>query len=105
LGAHESALDGWNQYTAQRDGEDVGIVITKGPEIHMVSLSDKKAMTRKNITAFIAPLLDLYGYVTTKVPIAEEDHRLRTVLGFTCTWTDATFSYWCLTELPFTRKS
>lgn len=71
----------------------------------MVSLSDKKAMTRKNITEFIAPLLDEYGYATTRVPIAEEDHRLRTVLGFTCTWTDNAYSYWCLTELPFARKS
>jgi hypothetical protein len=104
LRADPSALDGWTITTAQRAGEDVGFVITKGPEIHILPTAEKKAMSRRNILEFVKPLLEQYGYVTTRVPIAETNHRLRVALGFEYTWSDAMFSYWALTKIPYERN-
>jgi hypothetical protein len=99
----EKNLDGWIQRPAFRNGVQVGATIQRGPEMHMISFSDGKAMSRKNIVEHLAPVLDQYGYVTTRVPKAEEDHRLRTKLGFEFTWEDDQYTYWCLTQLPFQK--
>lgn len=103
IGADPEVLDDWTIQTAQRDGEDVGFVITNGPEIHMLSICDKKAMSRRNIVQFVKPLLDEYGYVATRVPISETNHRLRVALGFELTWNDENFTYWALTKIPYER--
>jgi hypothetical protein len=97
------ALDGWTVQTAQRAGEDAGFVVTNGPEIHFVAIDGKLVISRRNLIACLSPLLDAYGYVTTRVPAAENDHKLREVLGFEHTWSDENFSYWALTKLPFQR--
>ena len=104
IGIDDSVLDGWDVQKAYRDGEFVGYVIIKGCEIHMLSTNDSKAMSRKNITEFISPLIDTYGYCTTRVPLSEENHKLRKMLGFVRAWEDEQFSYWTLTEMPFQRK-
>ena len=103
IGAEPDALDGWTIQTAQRAGEDVAFVLTRGPEIHMLSIAERRAMSRRNIAEFIAPLLDRFGYCTTRVPLAEMDHRLRDALGFSRTWSDDNFSYWVLTRLPYQK--
>jgi hypothetical protein len=103
LGVDPDALDGWAVHTAQRDGQDVGFVVQKGPELHMLSLSERKAMSRRNIVEFINPVLDEFGYVTTRVPTSETNHRLRVCLGFEQTWQDHQFTYWALTKIPFER--
>lgn len=105
LGVTPAALDGWTISTAQRGGEDVAFVITCGPEIHFVAIDGKPAISRRNLIAFLAPLLDEHGYAMTRVPLDVTDHKLRTVLGFEHTWSDDVFSYWCLTELPFQRNA
>jgi hypothetical protein len=104
LGLDAKALKGWEVNVFTRAGFDVGIVITKGPEIHFVSLSEKKALTRHNIRSYIAPLLEQHGYATTRVPLGVTDHKLREHLGFMETWRDEHCSYWALTELPYQRK-
>lgn len=103
IGADPRSLDGWTVAQAFRAGEPVGYVITKGPEIHMLAMSDKKAMSRRNILEFLQPLLDTHGYVTTRVPLSETDHRLRIKLGFQRTWQDANYSYWALTSIPYEK--
>jgi len=105
LGADPTSLVGWTVHTAQRDGEDVGFVITRGPEIHCLPLVEGKSLTRRNIIGHIAPLLEKFCYVTTRVPIAETDHRLRTALGFEQTWADADCTYWALTRLKYAHKN
>lgn len=105
LGFPLEGLDGWKIEVAKRAGVDVAIVATKGTEIHFVSLSEGKAMSRLNTREFLAPLLDEYGYATTRVPIAVTNHKLRERLGFTQTWHDANFTYWVLTEMPFPRST
>jgi hypothetical protein len=103
LGVGPEALDGWSVKVAQRDGRDVGFFLQRGPEVHMLAFEDG-AMSRRNITAHLAPVLDEFGYVTTRVPVGETDHKLRRVLGFEMTWQDNSFTYWAMTEMPFARK-
>jgi hypothetical protein len=103
LGVGPDALDGWTVKIAQRDGKDCGFVLVKGPEIHMHAFDDG-AMSRRNILEHMAPILAEYGYCTTRVPIAETDHKLRRALDFEMTWQDASFTYWATTKLPFQRK-
>lgn len=104
LGVGPDALDGWDVKVAQRDGRDVGFVVTNGPEIHMMAFDDG-AMSRKNVLEHLGAVIDKYGYATTRVPLSETDHRLRTILGFEQTWQDNQFTYWAATDIPFRRKN
>lgn len=103
LSADPAALVGWNIHTALRDGEEVGFCLSKGPECHILPLVDGKSLTRRNILEFLSPLIAEFGYVTTRVPITETNHRLRTALGFEPTWTDENFAYFALTRLKYAR--
>ena len=96
--------DDWVCEVAQRDGQDVAVVVTKGTEIHFVSLGGP-AMTRRNTLQFLKPIFERWNFVTTRVPIQETDHKLRHVLGFEETWRDENFTFWMLTELPFQRRT
>lgn len=104
LGAEPSALDGWTIHTAQRAGVDCAFVITKGPEIHFVSLVGPRAMSRRNIAEFVCPLIESYGFCTTRVPLSETDHKLRLALGFVKTWECTQYSYWMLTHCPYQKN-
>lgn len=104
LGADPSSLDGWTIQTAQRAGVDVAFVITCGPEIHFVAIDERRAMSRRNILQFVEPLLDQFGYCTTRVAVTETDHKLREALGFKRSWNDEHYSYWALTELPYQKS-
>lgn len=105
LGASPEALDGWAVRTAKRAGEDVAFVITRGPEIHMVSLVGPRAMSRRNILEHLLPIVEEHGYATTRVPLAETDHRLRLALGFVQTWADENYTYWAMTAPPYQKGS
>ena len=94
---------GWKVQYAQRDGECAGIVMVRGPEVHIHPMRPQ-ALSRKNIRETLAPILAEHGYVTTRVPLDVIDHRLREHLGFRLTWADDRFTYWALTELPYSRK-
>jgi hypothetical protein len=103
IGADPQSLDGWNVEVAQKDGRDVGFFISCGMEAHMLAF-EPGAMSRKNILAHLTPVFEQYGLVTTRVPLAEKDHKLRRMLGFMPVWSDHEYSYWAMTKLPFTRK-
>jgi hypothetical protein len=105
LGASPDALDGWTVRTAQRAGQDVAFVITRGTEIHMLSLVGPRAMSRRNILEHLVPILEEHGYATTRVPASETDHRLRLALGFVQTWQDQDYTYWALTTRPYQKGS
>lgn len=96
--------NGWRIVTATRNGEDVAHVYTRGPEIHIETLVQGRALTRRNIIEHLAPLIEEFGYATTRVPIAETNHKLREKLGFVQTWNDDNFTYWALTETPFKKE-
>lgn len=94
----------WEISTAKRCGEDSVLVAKKGPEIHILPLKAKYSISRANVISEIAPMIEKFGYATTKVPIAESDHKLREKLGFVKTWQDENYTYWAITELPYQRK-
>lgn len=104
IGAGAGSLAGWHIQTAQRAGVDVAFVITRWTEIHFVSIAGKRAMSRRNIAEFVGPILKEHGYVTTRTPLAETDHRLREALGFVPTWSDDHYTYWALTDMPYQKK-
>lgn len=104
LNGARANLAGWDVSIAQRNGEDVAIVITKGPEIHFVSLKERHAMSRRNTLQYIEPLIEKYGYATTRVPSNVTDHKLREHLGFQQTWSDQHYTYFALTALPYQKK-
>lgn len=103
LGADPASLDAWVFNTVQRDGEDVGFVAVCGPEIHVYLFAERKAISRRNLLEHLQPIIDTFGYATTRVPLTETNHRLRTALGFVHTWDDESYSYWCLTRLRYAR--
>ena len=104
LGATPDVLEGWTVHTAQRAGADVAFVITRGCEIHMLSLVGPRAMSRRNIVQYLCPIIEEYGYASTRVPLAETDHKLRHALGFVQTWADHQFSYWMCTSCPYQHQ-
>lgn len=103
LGADPACLEGWTIRTAQRAGVDVAFVASLGPEIHFVSLVGPRAMSRKNIAEHLGAVIQEHGYATTRVPLAETNHRLREALGFTQSWADENYTYWVLTEAPYKK--
>ena len=107
IGIPENSLDGWSIEVAKRGGEDVAIVITKNNEIHIAALPghEKTAMTRKNIAQYLSPLIEKYGWSSTRVPIDVTDHKLREHLGFKYSHSDEKFTYWNCMTLPYQRKA
>lgn len=100
---HAQTLDGWDVSIAQRNGEDAYMVLIKDCEVHMASMSHRRAITRKNARELLAPVLEEYGWVTTRFPLGAIDHKLCDRLGFLHTWDDDRYSYFALTELPFPK--
>lgn len=78
--------------------------MTRGAEIHILPLAEKKAMSRRNILEALEPIFNEYGYATTRVPIGTKDHKLREHLGFKETWRDERFIYFTATQLPYQRN-
>jgi hypothetical protein len=107
LGIPHEGLRDWTLEVAQHRGEDVAIIATKGCEIHFVALDEAahRTVTRKNLRRFLAPLIERYGYATTRVPVAVTDHRLREKLGFVELWRDETFAYFVVADMPYSRKA
>lgn len=103
IGVGADALDGWTVTLARKDGVDCGYVISRGTEIHIYPFY-AGAMSRKNIIEHMAKILDEHGFITTRVPLHETNHKLRELLGFRMLWWDMQYTYWAATSLPFQRK-
>ena len=99
-------LADWDTVPVDIDGEHVATAIVKGTEIHFALVADwRPEGTRGRIRAFLAPLLERRGYLTTRVRL-DRPHEQKFVqrLGFAPTWNDENFRYYMLCELPFERK-
>lgn len=95
------SIKGWTTEPVFRAGREVGLFLYRGTEAHFMSFDEKHAISRKNATHHLSKIFDEYGFVTTRVPIEETDHRLREILGFQFQWSDEKFTYWILTQLPW----
>lgn len=97
----------WDALPLVIAGQHVATAVVKGTEIHFALVPGKRppGSARGAVRAFLSPLLDKHGFLTTRV----QHHRLdqkRFVerVGFRPTWRDDQFDYYLLGALPFTRK-
>lgn len=101
----EQALGHWGLVPFYVSDALAAVVMVRGPEIHLVlapQWRDKGAMTRGRIRGVLKPLLQTFGYLTTRLAKGDGTHRLFIDrLGFKPTWSDERFTYFMLTELPF----
>ena len=97
----------WVIIPAQVGGEHVGTAVVKGTEIHFALIEGwrPKACQRGAIQAFLKPLLERQGYLTTRVP-HERPAQKKFVqrVGFRPTWRDEQVEYFLLGSVPFERK-
>lgn len=101
-------LADWEVVPAEVDGQHVATAILKGPEIHFALVPGWRPQVcyRGAIKAFLGPLLERYGFLTTRVLFGRTAQKafIRR-LGFEKTWSDENFEYYMLGSVPFERKS
>jgi len=66
-------LEGWDIETVEFGGAIGAITITKGPEMHFVTLDTGKPIPRRVVGAVLQKIIDRHGYSLTKTP--KDDHR------------------------------
>jgi hypothetical protein len=98
----------WDVVPYYEAGQHACTAVVKGTEIHFAVMPDfkRKVIRRKNTRAFLAPLFERQGYLTTRVPhgrLAQKEFVQR--IGFKPTWQDSEVEYFLLGSLPFERKS
>ena len=101
-------LEDW-EVVPHYDGEQHACTaVVKGSEIHFAVATGYRGriIRRENTRAFLAPLLERQGYLTTRVPHGRlTQKKFVQRLGFTPTWKDGDVEYYLLGDLPFERKS
>lgn len=102
-----SIFNGWRVIPAYAGDAHIATAIIKGTEIHLYVLPQFrfKALQRGRIQAFLVPLLERFGFLTTRV-MHEQRGQKRFVerMGFKPTWEDKQFQYYMLGRLPFARS-
>lgn len=94
-------MPGWERKPTPVDGVDL---IIGGTEVHAI-LKRSGVVTRRNVRAVLVPLMDDLGFVTTRVSHHDaRSTRFVRSIGFKKTWADDRFTYYMLTNTPFTRK-
>jgi hypothetical protein len=98
----------WECLPVTVEGEHVGTAVIKGTEIHFALVEGwrPKSCQRGAIKAFLGPLIERQGYLTTRVPherLAQKKFVQR--LGFQPTWRDEHVEYFMLGQVPFERKA
>lgn len=102
-----SHMPGWALWPVVVNGEAVATMAQRGTEIHFVidPAWRRRLLTRKLIRTFLAPHMERYGFLTTRV--MPTDFRARVFverLGFLRTWHDGTLDHYMLTALPYSRE-
>jgi len=100
-------FDGWEVVPGMVGETHVCTAILKGTEIHFFVVPEqrRKALLRGRMQAWIEPLFDRFGFLTTRV-LQEHVGEMRFVerVGFKRTWADQHFQYYMLGRLPFARS-
>lgn len=100
-------LDGWDLVPGYIDGQHAATAMLRGPEIHfgVAPSFRRRAVLRQRTREFLAPLLARHGYLTTRVLVTSRDKQAFVQrVGFKPTWSDGTFQYYLLGQLPFERS-
>lgn len=78
-----AALDGWDIDPREAGGEVAFIWITKGTEVHYVSLGTGRAMPTAMVRDVLQRVIDRHGYATVKTPKQDlRQQRFNRTLGF-----------------------
>jgi hypothetical protein len=99
-------FSGWEIVYHKERGDKTAAALLKGTEVHFIvnPAWRKRLMTRAKIRAFLEPLLTRRGMLLTRsLKDAEAARQFITRIGFRHTWSDDTFDYYILTELPYGR--
>lgn len=99
-------VEGWEAVPYVVDRSLAGAAMLMGTEIHAAVRPEwrRKALTRKRLRAFLAPLLERQGYLTTRVEVGLDDSFVRR-MGFNPTWSDGQFQFYMMTALPFDKEA
>jgi len=107
MGAFAKVPEGWTEKVHRVEGGDAARLLCCGSEVHFeIAPEFRGRVIFKNVTrSFLAPLFDLYGFLTTRVPRGnEKDSGFVERIGFQRTWEDQEIVYYMLTALPFEEK-
>jgi hypothetical protein len=92
----ERALAEWDVTPIEIDGEVAFVTLSRGPEFHYTSMGAGR-ISLAMIRGWLAPILDRYGYATTRTPKDEpRQHRLNLRLGCVVTGEDEFFTMYRL---------
>ena len=97
----------WDVLPFEFEGQHVWTMVAKGTEVHFALAPGwkPKASMRGAVRAFIKPVFDRHGFLTTRVMhgrLAQKEFVKR--IGFKPTWKDGDVEYYLLGSLPFERK-
>ena len=97
----------WKVLPFEFEGQHVWTMVIKGTEVHFALAPDwrPKASMRGAGRAFLKPVFDEYGFLTTRIAhgrLAQKEFVKR--IGFKPTWKDGDVEYYLLGSLPFERK-
>lgn len=100
----EQTLQGWTVYPFIQKGELVGAACIKGSEFHCMTEPGFR-LNRKEMREWLRPHFEKFGFLTTRV--AHDDianQRFNALFGFERTWSDGTFHYYLMANLPFGKE-
>lgn len=104
--AEDLLQQGWTLHPWM-DGDEVAcLAIMHGTEIHFVAAPKwrRRLILRERTRAFLAPLMERHGFLTTR-SLPEDGHRdFLERLGFVFTWNDGAADHFMMCELPFGGK-
>jgi hypothetical protein len=80
------------------------VALLRGTEIHLVIFPAwrHRCLSRRRIRAFLAPLFNRLGFLTTRVQLTSTDNIVFVErIGFQRTWSDGIFAFFMMTQLPY----
>lgn len=102
MAAFNQVFQGWVFHDY---GDGMGVAFTKGTEFHFAATGTFR-FKRKLMQQQMQPLMDVYGFLTTRVQHSDiQSQRINKLFGFKPTWADEHFQYSMLTALPFKESS
>lgn len=108
-GVPTSTFDGWEIVPGFIDGEHACTLIANGTEVHFYAVPAwrRRLVLRERTQAFLSPLLERFGFLTTRIHNdrwGNKQRRFVERVGFKPTWADNQFQYYMLGTLPFARS-